>query len=122
MASEEDQLHLTNIINSINEIDSYGKHLDYNQFVQEEEARTSIIMNLQMIGDAASNLTDEFKDKYGYVDYDVLVNLKFAAYNNATEIDPHSVWAIIKEDLPRIRDDVASASEALNREEDLSGL
>lgn len=120
MISEEDQVHFNNIVNSINEIDNYTEHLDFNQFRQEEEIQGNVARNLQMIGDAANLLSDEVRDKYGYVDYNVLISLKNAGFNVEMERDPTVIWQIIKNDLPAIKDDVLTATEEINREQDLS--
>jgi uncharacterized protein with HEPN domain len=120
MASAEDQLHLANMVSAINEIEEYARYFDYNKFVADEETRTAIVRNLQMIGDAATFLTDEFKDTYGEIDYNVLENLRYAMYNNETEIDPNFLWGIIENDLPVIREDVINASTQLSRDEDIS--
>ena len=120
MTKQEDQVHLNNIVNSINEIDSYVTNLDYNMFVQAEEIQGTVARNLQMIGDAASLLSDDVRDRFGYIDFNVLINLKNAVYNIEMERDPHVLWHIIINDLPVIKDDILTATEEINREEDLS--
>lgn len=122
MATQEDQVHLNNIVTSINEIDSYTQHMDYNQFGRDEETQAVVGRNLRMIGDAASLLTDEVKDRFGYIDYNVLIGLKNATYNIEMERDPNILWNILQNDLPVIKDDILTATEEINREEDLSGL
>lgn len=120
MATQEDQVHLNNIINAINEIDAYVAHMDFNMFSREEETQSVVARNLQMIGDAASLLSDEIKDQYAYVDFNVLIGLKNANYDKEMELDHHFLWSIIENDLPLIRDDISRASEEIDREEDLS--
>lgn len=121
MATQEDQVHLNNIANAIGEIDSYVENINFNQFQREEDIQAAVARNLQMIGDAASLLSDEVKDNYGYIDFNVLIGLKNSIYNIEMERDRHLLWSIIENDLPIIRDDVLTATEEINREEDLSG-
>lgn len=119
MATQEDMVHLSNIINSINEIDGYVGGMEYNQFILDEDTQSVVARNLQMIGDAASMLSDEVKDEYAYVDFNVLIGLKNANYDKEMELDRHFIWNVIENDLPIIRDDVSRASEEIDREEDL---
>ncbi|MFW5760362.1 MAG: DUF86 domain-containing protein [Cyclobacteriaceae bacterium] len=120
MVSQEDQVHLNNIVNSISEIDSYIMYLDYNQFLKEEQIQGNVARNLQMIGSAAGLLSDEVKDQYGYVDFDALLTLKNAAYNVEYEQGTGLIWQIATEDLPRLKEDILTATEEINRNEDLS--
>ena len=120
MATQEDMAHLNNIVNAINEIDGYVGGMDYNQCARDEETQGVAARNLQMIGDAAGMLTDEVKDEYGYVDFNVLIGLKNANYDKELELDHHFLWNIIENDLPFIRDDIARVSEEIDREEDLT--
>lgn len=120
MVSQEDQVHLNNIVNSISEIDSYIMYLDYNQFLKEEQIQGTVARNLQMIGSAAGLLSDEVKDQYAYVDFDALLSLKNAAYNVEYEQGTGLIWQIATEDLPRLKEDILTATEEINRNEDLS--
>jgi uncharacterized protein with HEPN domain len=120
MAYEEDQVHLQNIINSITEIESYTENMDLNQFLIDEETQAVVGRNLQMIGDAASLLSDELKDGYGYVDYNVLIGLKNSLYNIEVERDGRLLWDIIENDLPFIKEDIFAVTEEISREDDLS--
>jgi len=121
MVNQEDQVHLNNIINSIAEIDGYIMNLDYNQFMKEEQIQGNVARNLQMIGTAVGLLSDEVKDQYAYVDFDTLLSLKNAAYNVEYEQGTGLIWQIATEDLPRLKDDILTATEEINRNEDLSG-
>jgi uncharacterized protein with HEPN domain len=120
MAFQEDQVHLQNIINSINEIESYTENMDLNQFLIDEETQAVVGRNLQMIGDAAFMLSDELKDGYGYVDFNVLIGLKNSLYNIEVERDGRLLWDIIENDLPIIKEDIYTVTEEISREEDLS--
>ena len=117
MRKEEDQVHLNNINDAIQEIYGYVQGMDYNGFVQEEEVRSSVVRNLQMIGEAVTLLSDEFKENFTAIDLEVLNGLRNAGYNNEMEIDPHGLWSIIQSDLSVISDQINVASEQLDEEE-----
>lgn len=118
MPNVEDQIHLNNIITAINEIDGYTENMDMNQFLTDEETQGVVSRNLQMIGEAASLLSDELKEEYGHIDFEVLVGLKNSWFN--VEVERHGVlWDIIENDLPVIKEDVFAINEELSRDEDL---
>ena len=115
---EEDQVHLTNIANYVNEIDSYVQGMDYQQFVDEEEVRITVMENLQHIGQASSLLSEEYTSNFTAVDIQVLDTLKSAKFNDGLEIDFHGVWSIIKNDLPIFRDTILTDTERMDIPDD----
>ncbi|MFA0962521.1 DUF86 domain-containing protein [Roseivirga sp. BDSF3-8] len=118
MITEEDQVHLQNISNAILEIESYTQYEDFNQFTREEETKAVVSRNLMQIGGATKLLSDDLKNRLADMDVRVMELLTNADYNYYVERDHHTLWNIIKNDLPRIREMVNTVSEKLNREED----
>ena len=119
---EEDQIHLTNIANYINEIEGYAQGMDYQQFVDEEVERVTIMENLQHIGQAAALLSPEFMERFTAVDLRTLEAFKGAKFSDSLEIDYRGTWSIIQNDLPLFRDLILTESEQMDipDEDDLS--
>ena len=115
---EEDQVHLTNIANYVNEIEAYVQGMDYQQFVNEEEVRITVMENLQHIGQAASLLSEEYTNEFTSIDLQVLDTLKSAKFDDGLEMDYHGVWGIITNDLPVFRDTILADSERLDTPDD----
>ena len=116
--NEEDQVHLTNIANYINEIEAYTQGMDYQQFVDEEETRVTVMENLQHIGQATALLSDEYTERFTAVDIRVLEAFKGAKFSDGLEIDYHPTWSIIQNDLPVFKDLVLSDSEQMDIPDD----
>lgn len=115
---EEDQVHLTNIANYINEIESYTQGMDYQQFADEEEVRITVMENLQHIGQATALLSDEYTEQFTAVDIQVLEAFKGAKFSDALEIDYRPTWSVIQNDLPLFRDIVLTDSERMDIPDD----
>jgi uncharacterized protein with HEPN domain len=114
---EEDRIHLLGIADSIREIQGYLGRADYDTYAQREDIRESVIGQLNQIGGAAAMLSDEFKDKYADVDWDVLKGLQYAHFDQELELDLHPQWHIVKNDLPIVMDDIMDLLTTIEREE-----
>ncbi|MFN6945949.1 MAG: DUF86 domain-containing protein [Cytophagaceae bacterium] len=114
----EDKGHLIDIMRSIEEINGYLGDASFEDFSSRENMRQQVYYMLQTIGGASRLLSDEFKDKYRDVDWDVLYNLSFAAYNIEGEIEASPVWYIIKEDLSMLHDQVSDLVTVLEDKDD----
>ncbi|MDQ3393119.1 MAG: DUF86 domain-containing protein [Bacteroidota bacterium] len=124
MTREEEQYHITSIINEINEVQAYTTTMDQQEFEREEETQSIVARSLRNIGEAAVLLStdDDWQDKYEDVDLNVLQRLQDSMYNNEMEFAPGVIWSIIKQDLPEIKRELFEISENLDEEEDIKGI
>lgn len=118
----EDVIRLLDIADSIREIQGYIGRADYDAYAGDEFIREGVIGQLAQIGGAAALLSDEFKEKYGEVDWDMLKGLQYANFDEALELDVHPIWHIVKEDLPDIMNQILDLAAVMEDEEDLQDV
>ena len=58
------KLFIEDIIESIDKIEDYIKDMSYEEFIDEQMVIDAVIRNLEVIGEAAKNLSDDIKNKY----------------------------------------------------------
>lgn len=121
MISPEDRQHLMYIADAINEIESHVQYENFDAFTKDEIAKEAVSRLFQEIGGASKLLSDDFKMQYGDVDWDALIRLEDAMYNQAEETGYEEMWSIIKNDLPNIRNQVTDLAAVLEDEEDIQG-
>jgi uncharacterized protein with HEPN domain len=114
MRIEEDQVHLQNIVNCINEIDGYVEGMDVTEFSRNEDIQAAVARNLQMIGNASQMISKETKLFYSEVNFEAFESLRFANYNVEVEHGYEAIWSIIENDLPEIRDEVLTITSQMN--------
>jgi len=119
---ETDKSILTDIADAIVEIKAELGTLDFrslNEFNEDEYSQQAIAGELARIGTAAALLSDEFKDEYGTIDWNVLVGLQFAGDDQELELDSHSEWSLLEYDLTEIGQEVMDLSDTVQSEDDL---
>ncbi|HEX8547283.1 MAG TPA: HepT-like ribonuclease domain-containing protein [Cytophagaceae bacterium] len=120
--SQDDIIRLMDIADSIREIQSYIGRADFAAFGQREDIREAVTSQLLQIGGAAALLSDEFKEKHGHIDWDVLIGLQYANYDQQLELDLHPIWAIVHNDLPQLNDELLDLATQLEDEVDLTDV
>jgi len=113
----DDKARLLDIAKSIDEIEETVGGMKFEDFIRETDVRDDVAYMLQEIGGAARLLSFEFKEAYGDIDWDVLINLQFARYDQEIEIDPNALWYVIENDLPIIKDQVLGITTVLEDKE-----
>ncbi|QEC52438.1 hypothetical protein [Anseongella ginsenosidimutans] len=110
------------IADAILEIKAEVGTLDFrslNEYNEDEYSQQAISTQLAQIGTAAAMLSQEFKDEYGTIDWDVLIGLQFAGDDQELELDTHSEWSLIEYDLTEIGQEVLDLSGTVQSQEDL---
>ena len=59
-----DRTYLAHIRDAINRIEEYLDDVTYDQFVSNKMMIDTVVRELAIIGEASSNLSEEFRDKY----------------------------------------------------------
>ena len=60
----DDTVYLHHILDAIGLIEDYTKGMSENEFLANSMAHDALIRQIEIIGEAARNISDEFGDKY----------------------------------------------------------
>ncbi|MBC7923814.1 MAG: hypothetical protein H7Z75_22285 [Ferruginibacter sp.] len=117
--NEEDLVRLSDIAGSILEVQGYVGRSEYNDFATREDIKEAVVSQMQQIGGAAALLSDEFKEKYRDIDWDVLKGLQYSHYDQELEMDLMPHWYIITNDFPDILARVSNIVTELQHADEL---
>jgi uncharacterized protein with HEPN domain len=117
--ASEDKIRLLDIADSLREIQGYIGQAGFEDYMKREDIREAVCSQLLQVGGAAVLLSEEFKEKYGDIDWNILAGFQYANFDEQLELDLHPIWGIIENDLPKIMDEVLDLAVALENEEDL---
>ncbi len=100
---KDDQVYLSQILESINKIESFSDGLSRADFEQDQKTQSAIIMQLILIGEVAKKISDQTKQKIDLPWKDI-VGFRDVAIHNYFEIDVGIVWQTLQVDLPILKD------------------
>jgi len=119
--NEEDLIRLSDITEAMREIQGYVGRSEYNDFATREDIKEAVVSQMQQIGGATALLSDEFKEKYRDIDWDVLKGLQYSNYDQQLELDMMPHWYIIQNDFPELLaqiSDIATELQQISDQED----
>lgn len=73
------------------------------RFDQEEEVRLSVIHYLQIIGEAAQAMPQDYKNQHPEIPWKQLLSFQNFLTFYYLEIDQDAVWRIVEHDLPKLK-------------------
>lgn len=97
---------LKHILECINLIEEYSKSLSKEDFRGNVELQDAIIRRLEIIGEAARNLPDEFKADYSDTQWRQIIAARNILAHFYFGIDLNTIWNIVENDLPQLKKQV----------------
>ena len=104
MSKRPVELLLDDILQAIGRIEQYIKDLSFDAFSEDQKSVDAVVRNLEIIGEAANRLPDEFKEKYSEIEWHKVVGLRHRIVHEYFGIDLEIIWQILHKDLPELRD------------------
>ncbi len=103
MSKRPIDLLLNDIRQAIDRIEQYIKNLSFDAFSDDQKSVDAVVRNLEIIGEVANRLPDEFKEKYSEIEWYKVVGLRHRIVHEYFGIDLEIIWQILQKDLPELR-------------------
>jgi len=111
MSKRELKLYLEDILTSINNIESYIQGFTYEVFAQDQRTIDAVVRNLEIIGEAARNLSSRIITKYPEVPWKQMIGMRNKALHEYFGIDVEILWKTVKEDIPPLKEQIKGLAE-----------
>jgi len=93
-------LLIEDIWEAVEKVERYVSGMDHDAFVKDEKTVDSVVRNLEIIGEAANRLPQNFKTQHSEIEWPKIIGLRHRIVHDYFNIDVEIVWQIIQEDLP----------------------
>lgn len=99
-ADREWRFYLDDMISFAEKVIAYTDGLDQESFVNSGLNYDATIRNLELIGEAATNIPDEVRQSYPQIPWRMLVATRNKLIHGYLGIDNDTLWSIIQDDVP----------------------
>tara|TARA_Y100000310_G_scaffold232667_1_gene235519 strand:- start:299 stop:637 length:339 start_codon:yes stop_codon:yes gene_type:complete len=99
-------LYLKDIIQAIERVQKYVGEKDIEDFVKEELIVDAVLRNLEIIGEAATQLQSEIKNKYKEVSWKEIQDFRIVIAHHYWKINQQRIWDIIENKLEPLKKQV----------------
>ena len=103
MSKRPINLLLNDISQAIDRIEQYIENLSFDVFSKDQKSVGAVVRNLEIIGEAANRLPDEFREKYSEIEWYKVVGLRHRIVHEYFGIDLEIIWQILQKDLPELK-------------------
>lgn len=108
---KDDKIYIKYIIEALELIEQYVKGIDEKGFFSSFQVQDAVIRRLEIIGEAAKNISKTFKEKYSDIPWKEMAGMRDILIHEYFGVDLLLVWNTIKKDLPKLKESIKKAME-----------
>lgn len=103
---DNNQIYLKHVLDSIDAIERYIKGISEEEFSRMEEKQDAVIRKLEIIGEAGSKLSEEFRREHDHIEWAKIISMRNLLIHEYFGVDMSQVWQAAVKDLPKLKKDI----------------
>lgn len=96
---KDNQVYLDHILDAITQIKTYIKEVDYKGFSNSRLIQDAVIRELEIIGEATKNLSENIKKKNSDIPWKDIAGLRDKLIHGYMGVNLEDVWKTAKEEI-----------------------
>lgn len=99
---KQDKVYIQHIIDEIRFVIKESADLKYESFIENEIYTRAFSRSLEIIGEAAKNLSSTFKDSHKDIEWKKIAGMRDKLVHEYFKVDFEIMWDVIKNKLPEL--------------------
>ncbi len=99
--------YLQDILESIDDIQSFIKGMSYKSFAEDKKTVNAVIRSIEVIGESARTIPDSVKEENPLIPWEKMMSMRNKLIHEYFGVDLEIIWQTVQEDIPSLRDNVA---------------
>ena len=108
MSRHHDELYVRHIRDAIAKAIQWANRITQSEFMADEFTQSAIIRQLEIAGEAAGRLSEEFRQSHPELEARRLRALRNVLIHGYADVDLETVWDVVRYDLPVIQNQLRS--------------
>lgn len=100
---KDDTVYLYHVLDAIDLIEEYTDEMSENEFLSNSMARDAVVRQIEIIGEAARNISDEFRDLHPNVPWGKMIGIRNKIIHEYFNVNFSIVWDTVQDDLPDLK-------------------
>lgn len=80
--------------------------MNHDAFVSDSKTIDAVVRNMEIIGEAANHLPQEFYKIYPEVKWKQIIGLRHRIVHDYFGVDVQIIWTVIEKDIQKLKEDI----------------
>ena len=98
--------YLRHILDETIYLENRAKGLNKDEFIQDETLKRAFVRSLEIIGEAAKNVSTELRQKHSHIDWRAMAGMRDRLIHRYFGIDYDLVWDVVINKVPMLRQEI----------------
>lgn len=108
---KDNTVYLNHILDAIEKIESYLNDISFELFSKNDMVIDAVVRELEIIGEAANNLSEDLKSKYPNIPFRRMTDMRNVLAHEYFGINTKVVWDTCKKNLPELKEVIGTSLE-----------
>lgn len=104
--TKDNSVYLLHIRDALQQIVDYTRGVSEEQFRQSRLLQDGIVRELEIVGEASRNLSDEFRHGHEEVPWAQIIGLRNRITHEYFNLNLDIIWEIVRDDVPTLKQQV----------------
>jgi uncharacterized protein with HEPN domain len=104
----KDRIRVQHILDEAAEACKYAEGISFDEFVEDGKTVRAIMRSIEVIGEAASKISIEFRKEHPDVSWQKIIGMRNRLIHVYFDIDYNIIWKTVKENLPPLIEQMQS--------------
>ncbi len=91
------------MLDAIDSIKRFTKGISHKEFLHDEILQLALIKNLEIIGEAANNTTEDLRIKFSDINWKLIIDLRHILVHNYYRVELDVIWETVETDIPKLK-------------------
>lgn len=114
MNNTDNTVFLRHILDCIEKVERYLQNYDFEKFQNDELVTDAVVRNVEVIGEAANNLTRDFRSKTPNIKWRKIISTRNRIIHGYATVDLEIIWNITQSDLEELKTEIEKILENLS--------
>ena len=103
-----DRGRLEHILTAIGHIETFVRAKSFDDFKSDSMLFFAVVKNIEIIGEAANNLTKELRNRHPEVEWSDVIGMRHVLVHDYYNISPTLAWKTANNNIPALKQQIAN--------------